>query len=182
MKILKFVGLGLISVIALLLLVGLFLKKEYLVERNVTIHQNRSHVFDYLKFLKNQDNFSVWAKMDPAMKKEFRGEDAQVGFISAWDSKNDEVGKGEQEIKKIALYERIDYELRFIKPFKSKSDAYLITEVAGENETKVTWGFQGKMNYPMNLMQLFMNMEKMIGNDLSQGLINLKEILETTAQ
>ena len=30
----------------------------------------------------------------------------------------------------------------------------------------------------MNLMLLFMNMEKLIGNDLSKGLENLKGILE----
>jgi hypothetical protein len=34
------------------------------------------------------------------------------------------------------------------------------------------------MNYTMNLMLLFMNMEKMVGNDLSTGLNNLKQVLE----
>jgi hypothetical protein len=35
------------------------------------------------------------------------------------------------------------------------------------------------MKYPMNLMLLFMNMEKMVGNDLGNGLKNLKTILES---
>jgi hypothetical protein len=34
------------------------------------------------------------------------------------------------------------------------------------------------MKYPMNLMLLFMNMEKMVGRDLSIGLTNLKNTLE----
>ena len=38
--------------------------------------------------------------------------------------------------------------------------------------------FDGKMNYPMNLMLLFMNMDKMIGKDFESGLKNLKTILE----
>jgi hypothetical protein len=34
------------------------------------------------------------------------------------------------------------------------------------------------MNYPANVMLLFMNMEKMVGGDLEKGLQNLKTILE----
>ena len=46
------------------------------------------------------------------------------------------------------------------------------------NSTVVKWGFNGKMAYPMNLMLLFMNMEKMLGSDLEEGLANLKVVLE----
>jgi hypothetical protein len=52
------------------------------------------------------------------------------------------------------------------------------TTIVSDKETKVSWAFTGKMKYPMNLMLLFMNMEKMIGNDLQNGLNNLKGILE----
>ena len=31
----------------------------------ITINQPKKTVFDYIRMLKNQDNFSVWAKMDP---------------------------------------------------------------------------------------------------------------------
>jgi hypothetical protein len=34
------------------------------------------------------------------------------------------------------------------------------------------------MPYPMNLLGAVMNMEKMLGDDLEQGLKNLKVILE----
>ncbi|MEX2593845.1 MAG: hypothetical protein WD426_13810 [Anditalea sp.] len=46
------------------------------------------------------------------------------------------------------------------------------------NQTKVKWGFNGHMNYPMNLMFLFMDFEKMIDDDLETGLYNLKTALE----
>ncbi len=38
---------------------------------------------------------------DPLMKKQFKGTDGTVGFLYAWDSQNNEVGKGEQEIERI---------------------------------------------------------------------------------
>jgi hypothetical protein len=112
------------------------------------------------------------------MKTEFRGEDATVGFVSAWDSENPKAGKGEQKITKIDEGNRIDYEIHFIKPFESTDFAYLTFESASENATKVKWGFRGTMKYPMNLMLLFTDMEKMLAPDLQNGLNNLKGILE----
>lgn len=112
------------------------------------------------------------------MTKTFSGVDATVGFISAWDSKNEEVGKGEQEIIAIIPEQRIDFELRFISPFESTSPAYMLTSAISTNKTQVTWGFEGRMDYPINLMFLFMDFEKIIGDDLQTGLNNLKVKLE----
>lgn len=167
-----------LSILVLLLIIGMFVKKEYTVSSEVIVNKSKPFVFDYIRLLKNQNEYSVWATMDPDMKKEFRGTDGTKGFISAWDSENKNVGKGEQEILKIADGERVDYEIRFIKPFKSTSLASMSTVSVTENQTKVKWEFSGKMKYPMNLMLLFMNMEKMVGNDLDKGLQNLKTILD----
>jgi hypothetical protein len=116
--------------------------------------------------------------MDPAMKKEYRGTDGAVGFVSAWDSDNKDVGKGEQEIKAITEGERVDFEIRFFEPFESTDLAYMTTEAVNDSATLVKWGFNGKMPYPMNLMLLFMDMEKMLGGDLEEGLANLKTVME----
>ncbi len=167
-----------IIIIAIPLVVAMFVKKEYSVEREIVINKPKQEVFDYVKYLKNQDNYSKWATMDPAMKKTYRGTDGTVGFVSAWESENEDVGTGEQEIIKITEGERIDFELRFIKPFEATEPAYMTTEKIAENQTKVKWGFRGHMNYPMNLMMLFMDFEKMIGDDLETGLRKLKTELE----
>lgn len=178
MRIVKKILIALAILIAIPLIVALFVKKEYAVEREITINKPKQEVFDYVKFLKNQDNYSKWAMMDPAMKKEYRGTDGTVGFVSAWDSNKKDVGKGEQEIKQITDGERIDFELRFLKPFEATDFAYMTTESSGDNQTKVKWGFNGKMNYPMNIMLVFMDMDKMLGQDLETGLTNLKTVLE----
>ena len=112
------------------------------------------------------------------MKKTYSGTDGEIGFISAWDSTDKNVGTGEQEIKTITENERLDFELRFFKPFKATHIAYMITHKISDNQTRVSWGFDGDMKYPMNLMLLFMDFDKMIGGDLATGLHNLKEILE----
>lgn len=111
------------------------------------------------------------------MEASFRGVDGTVGFISVWKG-NSDVGEGEQEITGITEGYRIDSQLRFIKPFKSQSDAYMITESLSESQTMVKWGFTGRMNYPMNLFLLFMDMDESIGADYDFGLQKLKSLLE----
>jgi len=178
MKIVKKILIALVIIIAIPLIVALFTNKDYAVEKEVIINKPRQEVFDYIKLLKNQDNYSVWATMDPDMEKSYKGIDGTVGFISAWNSKNKEVGKGEQEIMKITDGERLDFQLRFEIPFEATDNAYMTTDSISENQTKVKWGFTGKMDYPMNFMLLFMDMEDMIGKDLENGLSNLKKVLE----
>ena len=178
MKLLKRIAIGLAILIAIPLIIALFVKKDYAVEREVVINRSKEEVFTYVKYLKNQDNYSVWATMDPQMKKSYRGTDGTPGFVSAWESDKDDVGKGEQEIKAIKEGERLDFELRFLEPFEAKDDAYMITEAVSPTQTKVKWGFTGRMNYPMNFMLLCMDMEGMIGGDLEKGLSKLKSNLE----
>jgi hypothetical protein len=178
MKALKIILFSVFGLIAIVLITALFLKSEYHVYRTITINKSKIEVFDYAKYLKNQNEYSVWATADPNMKKEYRGTDGEVGFVSAWDSEVDDVGKGEQEILKITDGERIDYELRFIEPFESKDMAYMTFEAVSDSSTQVKWGFDGKMVYPMNIMLLFMDFDAMLGKDLQEGLSKLKIVLE----
>lgn len=178
MKVLKKIGIGFAAIIALLLIIPLFTKNEYSVMRETVIARPKAAVFEYIVLLKNQDNFSVWAQMDKNMKKSYKGTDGQVGFVSAWESTDDKVGAGEQEIKKVLPGERIDYELRFLKPFKATNHAFLKVEPMPGDQSKVMWGFYAKTPYPMNIMLLFFDAEKMIGKAFDDGLANLKKILE----
>ena len=73
MKALKSILLVIVALVVLVLLVGLFVDGNYAVEREVTINKPKAEVFDYLLMLKNQDNFSVWASVDPNMNKTFKG-------------------------------------------------------------------------------------------------------------
>ena len=178
MKILKRIILVIAIIIAIPLLLALFVKKDYALERKIIVERPVPEVFEHIRYLENQDQFSKWGSMDPDMKQTYRGVPGTPGSVSAWDSEDKNVGKGEQEILAITENERIDYELRFIEPFASVSSAYFITEEISDNQTLVRWGFNGRMNYPMNLMLLFMDFEKMIGEDLELGLRNLKANLE----
>lgn len=165
-----------LGIVGVLIILSLIAPKTYKVSRSIAIEKPKGDIFAYLLSLKNMDEWSPWAKKDPNMEKTFTGTDGEVGCVSSWIG-NKEVGEGEQEITKIIDGERIESELRFLKPWKSTSDAFLICEEI-EKGTKVTWGFSGKNKFPMNIMFLFMSMDKMIGKDFEEGLSSLKAVLE----
>src|SRR5690348_6071570 len=107
MSILAIILLALGLLIVIILVVASLSSNEYTIERAITINKPKHEVFSYVRLLKNQDHYNKWVMMDPGMKKDHRGVDGTVGFIYAWDSNNKQVGKGEQEIKKIVEDERI---------------------------------------------------------------------------
>src|SRR6267142_6365432 len=97
--------------IALLLIIALFMRREHYVKREIIINAPRQKVFDYLKLLKNQDEFNEHAMAAPDRKREFKGTDGTVGYIYAW-SGNKDAGVGEKEIKNIVEGKSIEMEIR----------------------------------------------------------------------
>ena len=167
----------LIGLVVLVFILAMIAPKTYEVSRNISINKPVAEVFEYVRSLKKQDEWGPWAKRDPNMVKEFKGTDGEVGALSSWKG-NKEVGEGEQEIVGITENEEVRTELRFFKPWKSESDAYIRVNDEGSGNTNVTWGFTGKNKFPVSIMMLFMNMDKSVGKDFEQGLSDLKAILE----
>lgn len=178
MGIIKRILIILILIVAVVLIAANFMPKNYAIEREVTINKPVDTVFNYVKHLKNQNEFSVWANIDPKMKSTYTGTDGTVGSKSAWESDVKEVGVGEQEITNITEGKRIDFALRFKKPMDDTAVGFISTEAIAGNQTKVKWGINGVIPYPMNIMLPMMKMDQMIGNDLQKGLDNLKVKLE----
>ena len=164
-----------IAVIALPFFVALVLPKDYSIERSIIINAPKHEVFDYLKYIKHQEQYSKWTMADPQQKITTTGTDGTVGFITAWDSAK-KSGAGAQEITSIIDGERITTELRFIRPFKSVGHSWLATKAATEHSTKVSWGISGTMVYPLNAMTALM--KGALAKDIDISLHNLKVILE----
>ncbi len=165
------------AIVLILMILMSIAPKNYHVNRSVIIQRPLSEVFEYIKYIKNQDNWSPWGKKDPDMEKTFTGTDGTVGFISHWKG-NKQVGEGEQEITGVFKNERLETKLRFLKPWKSESDAYIKVEEVTPETTKVIWGFSGVNKPPGNLFMVFFNMDKTVGKDFEEGLLNLKQQLE----
>ncbi|QHS55011.1 SRPBCC family protein [Mucilaginibacter sp. 14171R-50] len=166
------------GIIVVVLVLAMIAPKAYTVQRSVIINKPRQQVFDYIKYLRNMDHYSKWVMTDPNKRMTYTGTDGTEGFNAAWDSDMKQAGKGHQTLEKIVDGERIDIRVVFIKPFAGVADTYIATQAVTEDKTTVKWAFNSSMQFPMNAMLLFINMEKMLGNDMEISLNNLKQILE----
>jgi hypothetical protein len=175
MNILITILLVLAGIIALLLIIALFKKKEHYVKREVIINAPRQKVFDYVRLLKNQDTFNEGAMAGSDRKKEFKGTDGTVGFIYTW-SGNKDAGEGEKEIKNIIEGKSIEMEIRFVKPMAATASIIMETESLSDDQTKVYWSNAGTLNYPLNVM--IPMLEKSVAKGMDSSLLTLKNILE----
>jgi hypothetical protein len=162
------------SVIALITIIPLFMRKVHHVERGITINVPAQKAFDYLKLIGNHDKFNKWAKAGER-KEEFKGTDGTKGYIYSW-SGNKDAGEGEKEIKNIIEGKLIETEIRFVKPFKAVAQFKITTESLGDTKTKVTWSNTSVLNYPLNLFVPMI--ERSLGKDMNESLSVLKDILE----
>jgi hypothetical protein len=175
MNIIITILLAVAGIIALLLLFALFMKREHYVNREIIINAPRQKVFDYLKLLKNQDEFNKHAMTAPDRKREFKGTDGTVGYIYSWKG-NKNAGEGEKEIKNIIEGKRIETEIRFVKPMLAIASIIMETESLSDNQTKVYWSNAGTLKYPMNIMVPMV--EKHVVKDVDISLSTLKNMLE----
>ncbi|MFA9186884.1 SRPBCC family protein [Flavobacterium sp. FBOR7N2.3] len=175
MKIIKKIIIGILVFIALLLVVALFIPNDYTVSVSTVVNKPKPAVFEYVKNIKNQERYSVWMMEDPNVVMDYQGTDGTVGFKASWNSKDDNVGEGSQQITAVSD-ERIDVDLHFERPMKGDDKAATIVEAVSETQTKVTAEFYGHSTYPMNLMSLIG--KKIITDAQTQNLVNLKKILE----
>lgn len=172
MKILKRILFVILGFVALILIVAAFAPKEFTGKSEILIDKPQQEVYDYIKFLKNQDQYGTWNKMDPEMKKSYEGTDGTVGFAYAWDSEKFMVGKGKQVITELNGTE-MKSDL-FFADSNEAAKSVLSTEKKEENQTLVKWTVNGKSPYPWNIMNLFFNMD----SQFEEGLQNLKTELE----
>ncbi|MBC7885678.1 MAG: SRPBCC family protein [Saprospiraceae bacterium] len=176
MKIVKNILIGLVSIIVLLLIVALFVPKQSTVSVALTIDKPKTEVYDYIRILRNQDEYSSWVLRDPNLKPEIVGEDGTVGAIQKWNSKDDNVGEGEQEITALTP-DRIDVDLRFKRPFEGTAKAANILKAVSDNQTEIISEFYSNDKYPFNLM-FYLFGRNMIKDAEMTSLQNIKRILE----
>ena len=67
--------------------------------------------------------------------------------------------------------------LDFLKPFEAHNRVEFTLEPKGE-ATNVTWAMQGDTPYLAKIVHVFLNMDKLVGNDFEAGLANLKTVAE----
>jgi hypothetical protein len=177
-KLLKFLLYAVLSIVALVVVLGLFAKKDYHIERSIEIDAPQAMIYDYIRHFKNFDQWSPWTALDPEMTSTVSGTDGEVGALHSWKG-NKKVGEGRQTITALAP-DRIDIKTEFLEPYAGTSPTWFKLEPAGK-KIKVSWAFDMHTPFPLNGLMMFTDVDAGVGKDYEMGLENLQRILEEMA-
>lgn len=172
--------LWLVVALAILAVVIAFQPADYHVERSVTIQAPAAVIFSEVNDFHKWQEFSPWAKLDPAAKYTFDGPSTGRGSTLAWEG-NSKVGAGRMVIIDSRPNQLVTFRLEFIKPFASVATSDFAFK-EGTGTTTVTWGMSGKNNFLGKAFCLFVSMDKTVGGDFERGLATLKGLSETAAR
>ncbi len=170
----KKITIGIIGIIAVILIIPIFLKSTFSVERSVVISKPPATVYKIVCDYGTWKNWSVWAMKDVSQKMTITGAPCQLGHTQEWDGQIN--GKGRQTITSLLPDQEIVFSLEFLEPNPMKSTAKMkFEEVSGG--TKVTWSNTGDLEYPVG-RYFGPFLDGLVGPDFEGGLQNLKALVE----
>jgi hypothetical protein len=167
-------------VIALALLILLFLAAgkpdTFRVARSERMRADPGRIFANIDDFHNWQAWSPYEKLDANMSKTFSGSASGKGAVYEWNG-NKDVGTGRMQILESSSPAKIVIKLDFLKPFEGHNTAEFTLTPQGD-ATEVTWAVFGPAGFMMKVMQIFVNMDHMMGKDFAAGLANLKALVE----
>ncbi|GMV91074.1 MAG: hypothetical protein AMXMBFR82_08520 [Candidatus Hydrogenedentota bacterium] len=177
LKVLLVVAAVLVVAVVVLAIVISTRPSEFRVSRSATIAAPPSIVFAQVNDFHKWEAWNPWGKLDPHMTSTYEGPDQGPGAKYAWvGDKN--VGEGRMTIEESQPNERIQIRLEFLKPMKATNTAEFTFQPEGDR-TNVTWTMHGENNFMGKAVGLFMDMDKMIGDNFEKGLADMKAIAES---
>ena len=140
------------------------------ISRSVEIDAPIEKIYSSLTNFKEWPNWSPWLIAEPGCKISY----AEDGKSYEWEGQR--IGSGNMEITDTAPNHMIDYNLVFLKPWKSKAKVKFLLEEK-DNGVNVTWTMDSSLPFFMFFMKKMM--EAYVGADYERGLEMLKPYLET---
>ncbi|WP_290643515.1 SRPBCC family protein [Aquabacterium sp.] len=167
-------GLTLLTATALLLAYASTRPNEFRVERRLRIAAPPDKLWPLIGELRAFNRWNPYERKDPAIKGRYSGAATGPGSRYEWES--DKVGVGGLEITGQQPGQAVQMKLDFVKPFEAHNQAEFRLVPQSDGSTEVIWSMQGPANLISKVIGVFINMDKMVGRDFEDGLVNLQQI------
>lgn len=172
--------LGALAVLAIVVVAILIMASRrpdtFRVVRSATINAPPATIFPLIADFRKWIDWSPYEGRDPNLKRDFAGAPGSIGHSYAWDG-NKNVGAGSMTIRDIAEPQRVSLNLDFLRPFKA-NNIVVFTMLPQAGGTEVSWDMHGPTPLIGKVMHMFMDMDKMCGDDFEKGLAKLKGLAE----
>jgi uncharacterized protein YndB with AHSA1/START domain len=162
--------------IAIVLVLAATKPATFSVQRVTSIKAPAEKIFPLINDFHQWKSWSPYENRDPGMKRSYSGAANGKGAVYGWEG-NKNVGSGRMEILDATQPSKIVIKLDFFAPIEGHNTAEF-TMLPQNDGTLVTWLMHGPASFMSKVMQVFMNLDRMIGKDFEAGLVNLKNLSE----
>ncbi len=164
--------------LAAVLVVGYAATKpdRFYTARSVKIAAPPDAIFPLINDLRKFSTWSPFEKVDPNINRVFSGPESGPGQRYDWKG-NREIGEGWLEILSSSEPSRVDMGLNMLKPV-TVSNQVTFTLAPDGDMTTVTWAMQGTLPLLWKVIHLFIDMQRMCGDQFNAGLADLKAAAE----
>jgi uncharacterized protein YndB with AHSA1/START domain len=175
-EIIAIIALVIAVAVAIVLILAAAKPGAFSVQRAISVRAPPEKIFPLIDDFHRWASWSPYENKDPAMKRSFSGAASGKGAVYGWEG-NKNVGSGRMEILDTSVPSKIVIKLDFFAPFEGHNTAEF-TMLGQGDATAVTWLMHGPASFMSKVMQVFMNLDRMIGKDFEAGLVNLKNLAE----
>src|SRR5882724_12319737 len=165
------IAIVLVVAIAIILILAATKPDRFSFQRATAIKAPPENIFPLINDFHQWGTWSPYETKDPAMKRSYSGTASGNGAVYAWEG-NKNVGSGRMEILDSSVPSKIVIKLDFFTPFEGHNTAEFTMLPQGDATvatTNVTWLMHGPAPFLSKVMQVFINMDNMIGKDFEIG-------------
>jgi len=176
LKVFLIIGAVVVVGIAGVLILAATKPDVFVVQRSASIKAPPDKIFAFINDFHQWPIWSPFEKMDPDMKRSYGPITAGKGATYGWNG-NKNIGSGSMEIIDAPAPRGVTIKLDFTQPFEAHNIAEFTLQPAGDT-TNVTWSMRGPVPFFGKIIHVFMDMDKMVGGQFSEGLGKLKAAAE----
>jgi Polyketide cyclase / dehydrase and lipid transport len=166
------IGAGVLGVIVAAVLAYAATRPDrFEVQRSTSIRASAERIFPLINDLRTFNTWNPFDKKDPNMKGTYSGPESGKGAAYAFESS--QAGTGRIEIADAAPPSRVTMRLTMMKPLAADNRVQFILQPQGDT-TRVTWAMDGDVPFIGKLIHLFVDMDRMVGQEFAAGLAALK--------
>lgn len=181
-----YVAIGLLVAVALLVAYASTRPDQFQASRRVAIAAPPEAIFPLINDLRAFTTWSPFEKKDPNMTRTFSGPSEGPGQRYDWKG-NSQIGEGWLEILSATRPSQVDFGLNMVKPMTASHRVTFTlvpdtlvpdTLVPEGGNTIVTWAIAGRVPLLAKVLHLFIDVDRMCGQDFEAGLASLKAATE----
>src|SRR5580698_8761611 len=176
LEVIAIIAVVLAIAIAVVLILAATKPDSFSVTRAIDITAPAERIFPLINDFHQWVAWSPWENKDAAMQRSYDGQASGKGAVYGWEG-NKNVGSGRMEILEASTPSKILIRLDFFTPFEGHNTAEFTIQPQG-GASHVNWVMRGPASFMSKLMQVFINLDRMIGKDFEAGLSSLKTLSE----